>query len=353
MVQRIFLRVLVPTFILLLVFISFFKQNNTSSFITATIKNIRTDHQQVLLQPKQVEPSRRLQTNDDTDGPGNVFQSHGQEYEIELESFQLYLEYDDVEPLTSSQEMKIFSATQVFLMYHLNLTFPSTFLRLQLFQFVRDFNPQDEDNNNGGQQNENNYYAKVAVTVRAFFSSRSMDVDQIQEVVYGAFVGENKFNFVKALEEIGLTSIVDVTLMELDGSEMEFSDDKSTINDGDNIGDNDNTTSGTGAGGANNDDATVDREMSDDMRMLTILLSLMIPVAVICLACAVFGYRSIREIKWSRPKTTPDAPIWQSEEHLRVYQASQQLRQQMKEGAEEEHRAGSVDAEEEKVEVEE
>jgi hypothetical protein len=177
-----------------------------------------------------------------------------------------------------------------------------SFSRLALFQFVRDYP-------------ESQHYAKVAIGGTAFFFDRNIELSEVPEVqteINLSFVGENMITFVTALRDAGMTHIVNATLMSVDGSEIEYRDGEMV-------------EMGGSADSSEYSDSDSEREMSDDMRMMTILLSFCIPGAVLCLACAVFACRSVREIRWKAPKTSPEAPVWHSSEHFRVSEASRKF----------------------------
>jgi predicted RNA-binding protein with PUA-like domain len=220
------------------------------------------------------------------------------EYEVQLDPFQLYLQYDDNDSMSSTDEMMVLTTTQDYLSKMLE-TRTLSFSRLALFQFVRDYP-------------ESQHYAKVAIGGTAFFFEQNMEPSEVQTEIYLNFVGENMITFVTALRDAGMTHIVNATLMSVDGSEMEY-------RDGEMVG------VGGSADSSEYTDSDSEREMSGDMRMMTILLSLCIPGAVLCLACTVFACRSVREIRWKTPKTTPEAPVWQSSEHCRVSEASRKF----------------------------
>jgi hypothetical protein len=237
---------------------------------------------------------------------GNVFDQEA-EYEIRVNSFQLYIQSDDSDELTNNDEMMILATTQAYLWSVLEKS-QSSFARLSLFQFVRNYP-------------ESQHYAKVALSGNAYFFTRSVSSEDVQLEIMLSFVGENMDDFVTVLQEAGVARVVNATLMSVEGNEMDYEDGK-MVQEGDSFNEIEEFAS--------------DREMGDDMRMMTILLSLLIPGAVICLACAVFAWRSIREINWKAPKTTPDAPVWQRSEHLRISKSSSRLEKDPFENFEEE-----------------
>jgi hypothetical protein len=52
--------------------------------------------------------------------------------------------------------------------------------------------------------------------------------------------------------------------------------------------------------------------------MITVLLSLSIPAAVMFLACCVYASRWLREINWTKGAANPDSPVWHTLEHSRM-----------------------------------
>lgn len=215
------------------------------------------------------------------------------EYEVPLAPFQLYLEYDIGDTMSNRDELMVLNATQAYLSSVLKENEP-TFSRLALYQFVRDYP-------------ESIHYAKVAVSGSAYFFDDEMKPKLMEDEMMLSFLGENIENYIDALKEVGMAHVVNAKVMSIEGNDLEYVDGEIVK-----VGGADEETE-TG------DDAiTSDREMSKDMRMMTLLLSLLIPGVALCLACSVFALRSSREIKWSKPKTSPEAPVWQSSRHLEV-----------------------------------
>jgi hypothetical protein len=246
-----------------------------------------------------------LATTQQNSSDQNVF-NQGEVFEVPVDPYQLVLQYDDSDPMSSGDEMMILSTTQDYLSSILQLTEPS-FSRLALFQFVRDYP-------------ESQHYVKVALSGTVYFSKRSVQIEDIQTDILMSFVGRNMLNFVEALRDAGMTHIVNGTLMSIEGNEMDYRDGEMVQM------------------GISEDESEFiedsDREMSDDMRMMTLLLSLLIPGAVVCLACSVFACRFIREVNWETPKTTPEAPVWQIGEHDRISEASRRVELKKKKFAE-------------------
>lgn len=215
------------------------------------------------------------------------------EYEVPLVPFQLYLEYDIGDTMSNRDELMVLTATQAYLSSVLKESEPN-FSRITLYQFVRDYP-------------ESIHYAKVAVSGSAYFFDDEMKQELMENEMLLSFLGENIEKYIDALQEVGMKDVVDAKVMSIDGNDLEYVDGE-IVKMG--VDDEDTETG---------DDAiTSDREMSGDMTMIALLLSLLIPGVVLCVACSVFALRSSREIKWSKPKTSPEAKVWQRSRHLKV-----------------------------------
>jgi hypothetical protein len=225
------------------------------------------------------------------------------EYEVPLVPFQLYLEYDIGDKMSNRDEMMVLTATQAYLSSVLKENEPN-FSSLRLYQFVRDYPGSI-------------HYAKVAVSGSAYFFDDEMKQELMESEMMLSFLGEDIENYIHALQEIGMTHVVNAKVMSIEGIDLEYVDGKIVK-----MGGSDEETE------TSDDAITSDRDMSEDMRMMTLLLSLLIPGVVLCFACSVFALRSSREIKWSKPKTSPEAPVWQSCRHLEASKMFQEEKEE-------------------------
>lgn len=224
------------------------------------------------------------------DDENNVFDQGGELMAMELHPFQLYLKCDGRNTITSGDEMMVLSTTREYLSLLLQEREPS-FSRLSLYQFTR--------------YPETGNFAKVAMSGELYFFKRSIQIQNVHKDIMMSFVEPNMVNFVEALQNAGMAHIVNASLMSIEGDKMGYSD-------GEVVKMNDSEE---------NDELSIednDREMSDDMRRITIFLSLLIPGSVLFLACAVASCRFLREVNWKASKTTPDASMWQNRQQLRV-----------------------------------
>ena len=212
------------------------------------------------------------------------------EYEVPLVPFQLYLEYDTGDMMSTRDELMILTATQAYLSSVVKKT-EHNFSRLTLYQFVRDYPASI-------------HYSKVAFGGSAYFFDDEMKQERMEDEMMLSFLGENIEDYIDALQGEGMTHVVNAKVMSIDGVDLEYLDGEIVKMDGA----DEETETG-------DDVITSDREMSEDMTMMTLLLSLLIPGVVFCVACSVFALRSSREIKWSKPKTSPEGPVWQSRCH--------------------------------------
>jgi hypothetical protein len=212
------------------------------------------------------------------------------EYEVPLVPFQLYLEYDIGDAMSNHDELMVLTATQAYLSSVLEENEPN-FSRLTLYQFVRDYP-------------ESLHYAKVAVSGSAYFFDDEMKQKLMEDEMMLSFLGENIEGYIDALQEVGMTNVVNAKVMSIEGNDLDYVDGEIVKM----AGADEETEAG-------DDTITSDREMTKDMTMMTLLLSLLIPGFVFCVACSVFALRSSREIKWLKPRTSPEAPVWQSSRH--------------------------------------
>lgn len=236
------------------------------------------------------------------------------EFEIVLDPFQLELRFDNDQSLarsamTSRDEMIILETAQTFLSERLHDTI-STFSRLALFQYVRDFPIEEKQ-----------HVAKAAFGGFAFFSMPNMDPASVQLEIYLSFLGEMKMTFVQALLDAGLEDIVNVTLMSIDGTEMEYRD--GTLQPVGQTSSFSSTPSSTISDDDSHDDpASTDSHVKlrgeNSIWIKTIVISLLIPAVIFCIVLTIYGYRVAREINWDAANNNtaihPDS-CWQSSEY--------------------------------------
>ena len=234
------------------------------------------------------------------------------EYEIALQPFQLKLKYNNnSSALTSEDEMTILETAQSFVTDQLSDEF-SSFLRLAFFQYVRDF-PETEER-----------FSKVAWGGFTFFYEPNIDPTLVQTEIYLSFLGDNKLDFLSTLHTAGLESVVNVSLMSIDGTELEYRDGTiaPVIQPS-----APSAPEETGISKPSEDDISIDdpttttiksnRETmgGDGVWKKTILLSLLIPLVVLCFACSVHAYRSLKEINWEDNAGNEDASVWHSSKY--------------------------------------
>ena len=224
----------------------------------------------------------------------NIFEMESQreskeeEYGITIDPFQVMIMYNTNEAMSDDDEMSVLTTTQSYLSSVLS-TKEQNFSRLMLYQYVRDY-PEAE------------HYAKVAFGGVAYFFGSSMEKDSMRTELWLSLMGQNSTKFVLALQDAGMKNVVNATLMSIDGNELGMQDGIIV----EMTDDNDNSTSA---------DTSFDRSMSDDdMTMMTLLLSLLIPGGILCLACTVCLVRSVREINWTKGTNT-DETLWQTSQH--------------------------------------
>jgi hypothetical protein len=233
-----------------------------------------------------------------------------EEYAVHLLPFQLQVEYDDIDKMSNNDEMMLLRTTQTYLTSVLLESAPH-FSRLTFYQFVRDYTDASR------------HFAKVAFSGIAFFSVHAMEQDAMQSEIMLSFLDKNMTSFVGLLQDSGMTHIMNATLMSIEGNEIEYQDGKVVE-----ILDTDESI-----------EQVSKRQMSGDMKIMTILLSLAIPGGIIFLACLVCAFRSIREVKWIQQKVDTEATIWQASSH-RSYFAEQSSKELEEEKEDEEDGTG-------------
>jgi hypothetical protein len=216
------------------------------------------------------------------------------EYEMTLEPFQVFLEYDDKFPMAKSDEMVVLSSTQSFLSSQIEETEPD-FVRLVLYQYVRDYIMETQG-----------HYSKIAMNGMVFFASPITD-DLRSRVVNQIFrnMSADSNVYVDILRSNGMNHVVNATLLSMQGNEMMYQDGAMV----EMINDPESTGSETEASLTN---ATITRDMGNDMKNTVLLLCLIIPVAVILLAATVFILRFAREVNWSG--VSHDEKLWHCHE---------------------------------------
>ena len=247
--------------------------------------------------------SRQRQLADSSSSSSQSTSSSSQEFELPLSPFQLHLDLNTSSAMSSGEEMMLLSVTQAYLSSVLKQIEPN-FSRLALYQFVRDFH--------------NLYYSKVAFGGMAYFFGQAMNSSQMHIDLMLSFMGQNATKFLTRLQDSGISQIINVTLISIDGKAMDYLDGKIVEMGASNASNGNETGNLSGGVSQPNSGSVSSREMSGDMRMMTLLLSLLIPGVVFCLACAIYVMRSAREINWSKARTSPDAPVWQSSLHLKT-----------------------------------
>ena len=216
-------------------------------------------------------------------------ESKEEEYGITIDPFQVMIMYNTNVAMSDDDEMSVLTTTQSYLSSVLS-TKEQNFSRLMLYQYVRDY-PEVE------------HYAKVAFGGVAYFFGSSMEKDSMRTELWLSLMGQNSTKFVLALQDAGMKNVVNATLMSIDGNELGMKDGIIVEMDDDN---DKNST---------NADTSFDRSMSeDDMTMMTLLLSLLIPGGILSLACTVCLVRSVREINWTKGTNTDDT-LWQTSQH--------------------------------------
>jgi hypothetical protein len=225
-------------------------------------------------------------------------QSQLPEVGVALSPFQVMLVYNNSDAMTNNDEMTVLDTTQNYLSSILSENDPAAFSRLLLYQFVRDYP-------------ESQHYAKIAFSGTVYYFATDPGEKKIQTDMLFGLVGQNILKFVQALQAAGMKDVVNATLMSIAGNELGILDGEITEIE---------TNEDSGGGGGANDtstDTVADRSMSDHTRIITVLLSLSIPAAVMFLACCVYASRSLREINWTKG-ANPDSPVWHTLEHNRM-----------------------------------
>ena len=205
------------------------------------------------------------------------------------------LEYDDSFPMAKSDEMVVLSSTQSFLSSQLETTEPD-FIRLVLYQYVRDYVMATQE-----------HYSKIAMNGMVFFSS-SITEDLRSRVVNQIFknMSADSNMYVDILRSNGMDHVVNATLLSMQGNEMMYQDGEMVeMNNSESIEVKEEPMS-----------ATQTRDMGNDMKNTVLLLCLIVPVAVILLAAAVFALRFAREVNWRGP--SHDENLWQRKEIRRT-----------------------------------
>jgi hypothetical protein len=255
------------------------------------------------------EQDRILSTSSNAfkqEGEGDAEQDR-EEYAVHLLPFQLQVEYDDIDKMSYNDEMMLLRTTQTYLTSILLESAPR-FSRLSFYQFVRDYTDASR------------HFAKVAFSGIAFFSVYAMEQDAMQTEIMLSFLDKNMTSFVGLLQDAGMTHIMNATLISIEGNEIEYQDGKVVE-----ILDTDDSI----------EQVSKRQEMSGDMQIMTILLSLAIPGGIIFLACLVCAFRSIREVKWIQQKVDTEATVWQASSHRSYFaeQASKELEEEKEDGA--------------------
>lgn len=125
---------------------------------------------------------------------------------VELRPFQLLYSSPPMDAMSLSR------VTRQHVMDHFDANFPFLFDRLELFQLMR-----------GYADNENNTMAAFGGTAYFFAQGKYSD-DQIRDMAWLAFLGENRTAYIGELESEGGMAVVDVTLYTLDGERVSFRD---------------------------------------------------------------------------------------------------------------------------------
>jgi hypothetical protein len=278
-------------------------------------------------------------------GGGNTSSSQLQN-KLDLQPFQIKLEYDDdikeqdignTPSLSSMQrqsidEMVILNSTQSYLSKCLSKSLPN-FSYLMLYQFVRDYVVDSDDGgdaagstNRGDQAINHQHYSKIAMNGIIYFSPTGSNTgakatstittrpDDVQVLLLQNLLGDNVTKYVDVLHANGMLNVVNATLLSIEGNEFPYRDGQ-IVEAGQEIPAP--TTSGSGDGIITIPTVTT-MDMDDDMmRRMTLMLCLLIPGAFLFLAAAVFCCRSAREINW--------IPTWRKAEHDLVWQTSQHV----------------------------
>ena len=158
-------------------------------------------------------------------------------------------------------------------------------------------------------QQQPKHYSKIAFSGTAYYiyvpgsqEVTRMGKDEMKIDILLSFMGDNCTNFVLALQQQSSMKmrVTNATLMSFDGKEIHGMDD--IIND---KGDN-NVVNGNSDTTANTTNNNNNMMMSDnEMRMISLFVSLLIPGIILCLVCTLFLVRCAREaIDWEAPSSS-------------------------------------------------
>ncbi|KAL3920181.1 MAG: hypothetical protein SGILL_003391 [Bacillariaceae sp.] len=227
------------------------------------------------------------------------------EYEMALQPFQVFLEYDDSFPMAKSDEMVVLSSTQSFLSAQLETTEPD-FVRIMLYQYVRDYVMETQE-----------HYSKIAMNGMVFFSS-SITEDLRSRVVNQIFksLSTSSTAYVDILRSNGMNHVVNATLLSMQGNEMMYQNGEMV----------EMNNPGSIEYETEEPISASSRDMGNDMKNKVLLLCLIVPVAAILLAAAVFALRFAREVNW-RGGPTHDENLWQ---HKEIHRAKKKYRNSSK-----------------------
>ena len=217
-------------------------------------------------------------------------QEVNQEYELSMFPFQLHLLHVKPCKMSDAEEMMLFSTTHQYLSSILRDS-KSSFSNLDLYQFVRNYPDSKID-------------TKVAFSGKAyFFAPNRMDQNELELSVMLGLMGENSTKFLSSLQDMGMTNIRNATLMSMEGKAIQYHGGKF-------IGGGFTKQVEQQNGPLIHIGST--RQMNQEMKMTTLLISILIPALTLCLVSLLFVVRLLRGLNYPRRKVCADSVAWRS-----------------------------------------